>query len=237
MSTTRYHHAVRVRGVTDNPSPAYDHLLWRLTRATRAISTARMSVVDFDDAARLLAELDLADEPVETFEPTDRRKHQQVLAAFTRFRRKFHHSAAPRVRAICERAALAHWRDCYPGRVPDSTVCLFTLSNFQSHWEPRLCDELKKLVPMYTRASASCHALLAAPVWVHDLFEHCWRRPNSTWRSVASDVPDGTPVLGPGRRAIPASDDEIETAAAIWIGDPLDALFAASDVLATSRLL
>lgn len=227
-----------VRGITDTSHPRYTAVLARIREVTRRIARHNMTLVDYQDALRLLADLDGEGAPVVA--PRDPHMHRKVLSAYTDFRQKLRRSAEPRVREVCERALLAVWRERTGKRTPDTRPCLFVVSNFRSYWEPGSGSELAALLPLITLSRAAGearHRLVTGPVWLHEFFLLSWTRPGSPWRGFAEDVPSGETILGPGP-FVPADDgEEVAMIAALWNDDPSSEYFDLATVREAARLL
>lgn len=227
-----------IRGISDSPNPPYRLVLGQLRDALRGISRPNMSVKDHRHMRDLLASL--AGDEGEHIAPRDPHMHNKVVRAYAECRRKMRHSAEPRLRDVCMQAARNLWSERNPGRTADTRNCAFTLTNFSSHWEPTIQNELAVLVAQLTLAPRDAerplHRLVVAPVWFHELLEGTWTRAGSTWYAVASDVADGEPILGPGPRTV-CDDCTHEMLGALWNEDPLAEYFDPAVVLAAAALL
>jgi hypothetical protein len=227
-----------IKGVSDTRHPNYNVLLSHIRHATREISRSTMTIVQYRNAARLLATLEHDDNPGMRIAPRDPRMHRKVVQAFVAFRRKLKRSAEPRIQETCEKALLALWAQRTGQRRPDTRTCLFTLSNFLPCWEPSVSDEFAALLPLIARSACSTpHRLIAGPVWLHELLASSWNNPDGSWYGFATDVPDGHPVRGLGPLVLCANDEELDLVAALWDDDPDSEFFDLANALEATRLL
>jgi hypothetical protein len=228
-----------IHGVSNSANPHYRKILGQLRDALRDISRPNMTVGDYRRSCALL--ISLTGDEGEHVAPRDPRMHTKVVRAYNECRRKLLRSAQPRLRDVCEQATLNLWHERNPGRTPDTRLCAFTLTHFNSYWEPVIQDELAILIPQLTLSPRDngrpLHRLILGPVWLHELLTGTWTRTDSSWHALATDVPDGEPVLGLGVRALCEDTSASEMLAALWNDDPLTEYFAPANVLEAAQLL
>jgi len=228
-----------IRGVSDSANPPYRMILGQLRDALRGISRPNMTVGDHRRMQDLL--VSLTGEGGEPVAPRDPRMHTKVVRAYAECRRKLRRSAEPRLRGVCEEAALDLWQERNPGRTPDTRNCAFTLTQFNSYWEPGIQSELAILIAQLTLVPRDVeyplHRLVLGPVWLHELLIGTWTREGSPWYACASDVPDGEPIIGPGKRALCTETHEHEMLGALWNDDPRTEYFDPAVVLEAARML
>lgn len=228
-----------IRGISDSANPPYRMILGQLRDALRGISRPNMTVADHRRMQNLLTSL--TGEGGETVAPRDPRMHTKVVRAYTECRRKLRRSAEPRLRGVCEQAALNLWRERNPGRIPDTRDCAFTLTQFNAYWEPDIQNEIAILIAQLTvlprDVEHPMRRLVLGPVWLHELLVGTWTRKDSPWYACASDVPDGEPIIGPGERVLCEDASDREMLSALWNDDPRTEYFDPANVLEAAKLL
>lgn len=222
-------------GLHDASRPAYGMLAGYIQDALRALGRANMTVAGYRGAVNRLNDLSL--EKVEhVYEPYDRRQHKKVVSLYRQLRRKVRSISADQLRDVAENSILTKYEDwCRRDSSGDALVA-FTLANFNSYMLSEDFADIQVLLEHRVIAGDATHRLVVAPRWTHELFAAFWREiPN--WRAVASDVPDGRLIIGPGRAVTIDGAESVDFLRSLWNPDPVEEFFDPAKVIETARLI
>lgn len=225
-----------ISGLHDASRPAYGMLIGYIQDALRALGRANMTVAGYRGAVSRLYDLSLA-KVEHVYEPYDNRQHKKVVSLYRQLRRKAHSISPDQLRDVAENSILTKYGDwCRRDSSGDALVA-FTLANFNSYMLGEDFADIQVLLEHRVVAmSDATHRLVVAPRWTHELFTAFWRE-IPDWRAVASDVPDGSPVIGPGRAVTIEDTESVDFLRSLWNPDPVEEFFDPAKVIETARLI
>jgi hypothetical protein len=196
-----------------------------------------MRIADYSHARRVLSGCSAPAFHVEldqTGTPHERAKVRRLLG---RLRRAVTKTTEERICTAAEKVLIDLWQERTGKRQPSRRQVAFTVTAFSTSQEKDAHLELAHMLPHWQIAGQERHRLLLAPEWFHELLLAIWKNPYSTWRAIASDVPEGTPVQGPGKAVEITDAGEIEGLRSLWEEDPLSPFHQPATVLEAVRLL
>jgi hypothetical protein len=215
-------------------TPSYRALIEQLLAADRQVSRTNMRVTDYENARRVLSGLDREALASDRGNTHGRLKALRVLK---RLQKSVDGVTESHLFHAAEQTLQTSWSERTNKRNPSTRMLAFTLTGFSPfHWES-VRVELAKILPYWQVSGTERQRLLVASEWAYELFVDMWKQPDSIWRIVAEDVPDGTPVRGPGKPVEILDGDEIDGLKALWVDDPDSGFFQPQHVLETLRLL
>jgi len=217
-------------------TPRYRALIEQLLTAHREVSRSNMRVADYENARRVLTNVSARTGEIATGRG-DTHDRLKALRLLNRLTKAVDSVTESRLFAAAEQTLLAAWSEYTNKRNPSTRMVAFTVTGFSPFHEESIRTELSKIMPYWQIAGSERQRLLVAPEWVYELFTATWKRPDSTWRIVAEDVPEGTPVRGPGKPCNILNNEEIDGLKALWVDDPDSGFFQPQNVLETLRLL
>jgi hypothetical protein len=224
-----------ISGLHDSSRPSYGVLIGYIQDALRVLGKSTMTIPGYRGAVKRLEDLTL--EKLEhVFEPRDQRQHKKVVSLYRQLRRKVRSISNEQLLDVAERSILAKYEDWCRRDSSGDTLVAFTLANFSSYMLNDDFSDIQVLLENRIVAWDGPFRLVVAPRWTHTLFTAFWREV-AAWQAVASDVPDGRPVLGPGKAVAICGSESVDFLRSLWNPDPVEEFFDPAKVIETARLI